>query len=172
MQKIVIATGGASFELSVEARLRMARIEGVQVYCYKQDDGDEVNRVWESDNDSYYNKIDASKVNKTTRHSSFGDTVRYLVTYEDLGDRVYEEYCESKEYKPARGFLRDDKLLVLIVGALGHDAGGEGLDPKIVEVPDDVKWEIRFYGGYGECGEYVEYVSEVHREWHAKGWKL
>jgi hypothetical protein len=54
---------------------------------------------------------------------------------------------------------RDDERLVQVVFELGDQANGHCAELKIVDLPDDVKWEIERVAG-------VEHVSEVHRTWH------
>jgi len=53
---------------------------------------------------------------------------------------------------------RDDVILVEIVERMGKKANGNYSDLKIVEVPDEVQWEIQEYDG-------MEWVAEIHRTW-------
>jgi hypothetical protein len=54
---------------------------------------------------------------------------------------------------------RTDPILVQVVEELGsEDASGRFSELQIVEVPDDVKWQIDEYDG-------SEWVAEVHRTW-------
>lgn len=53
---------------------------------------------------------------------------------------------------------RDHPDLVQLVEELGHAAAGDCSKLKIVEVPDDVDWEIDEYDG-------LERVVESHRSW-------
>ena len=65
--------------------------------------------------------------------------------YEMLGlkwDRFGYEYCNYGE--------RTNPKLVRVVEALGDDASGELADLRVVEIPDDVEWEIDDYDGYEE----------------------
>ena len=54
---------------------------------------------------------------------------------------------------------RDDADLVAAVESLGSKAGGDYADLKIVEIPDDVEWQIGEYDG-------TEWVAEKHRTWN------
>jgi hypothetical protein len=54
---------------------------------------------------------------------------------------------------------RDDRELIAVVEALGEKASGEFSRLRIVEIPDDVNWEIHEYDG-------KEWVAEVHRTWY------
>lgn len=53
---------------------------------------------------------------------------------------------------------RPNPALVKCVEALGKDASGELSSLKVVEIPDDVEWEIDEYDG-------LEFVVEKHSTW-------
>ena len=53
---------------------------------------------------------------------------------------------------------RSNPALVKCVEALGKNASGELSSLKVVEIPDDVEWEINEYDG-------LESVVGQHREW-------
>ena len=53
---------------------------------------------------------------------------------------------------------RADVELVKCVETLGRAADGTGARLKVVEIPDDVEWEIKKYDG-------VEYIVDKHRFW-------
>jgi len=53
---------------------------------------------------------------------------------------------------------RDDKYLVQTVEELGDLASGRYSVLEVVEIPDDVKWEISEYDG-------AETIHECHRSW-------
>lgn len=57
-----------------------------------------------------------------------------------------------------REIPRDDKDLVEIVESLGKLANASYSDLAIVEVPDDVDWQVAEYDG-------SEWVEEKHRTW-------
>lgn len=54
--------------------------------------------------------------------------------------------------------LRDDSELIRIVEELGEEASGRYSKLKVIEIPDDVEYEIHNYDG-------MESVHEVHRVW-------
>ena len=58
----------------------------------------------------------------------------------------------------ARDLRRDDSKLVRVIEELGDEANGDYADLKIVEIPDDVDWEIGEFDG-------TEWVAEKHRTW-------
>ncbi len=53
---------------------------------------------------------------------------------------------------------RNDPKLVECVETLGEKANGTFSKLKVVEIPDDVDWEINYYDG-------LETVEEKHRTW-------
>jgi hypothetical protein len=53
---------------------------------------------------------------------------------------------------------RDDPVLIELVETLGQEIESSYAKLKIVEIPDDVEWEIEEYDG-------MEWVSEKHRTW-------
>ena len=53
---------------------------------------------------------------------------------------------------------RTDPILIEIVKELGESANGDYSELRIIEIPDDIAWEIDEYDG-------MERVVEVHRYW-------
>lgn len=53
---------------------------------------------------------------------------------------------------------RDDPVLVNIIEELGADAGGRYSELAIVDIPNDVEWQVDEYDG-------LEWVAEKHRTW-------
>ena len=53
---------------------------------------------------------------------------------------------------------RNDLLVIKVVEELGKKASGPLAELKVVEIPDDIKWEIDDYDG-------IESIHEVHRSW-------
>lgn len=53
---------------------------------------------------------------------------------------------------------RDDPRLVQVVETLGEGANGPYAKLKVIEIPDDVEWEIGEYDG-------IEHVREMSRTW-------
>lgn len=54
--------------------------------------------------------------------------------------------------------LRKDPDLIECIETLGEEANGRHSKLKVIEVPDDVEWEIKEYDGN-------EWVAEKHRTW-------
>lgn len=53
---------------------------------------------------------------------------------------------------------REDPLLIQAIEELGEEANGRCAKLKIVEIPDDVEYEIEEYDGN-------EHIAEVHKTW-------
>lgn len=68
-------------------------------------------------------------------------------------NRQYSEQTLSD-----RDIARDDPALVQLVEEDAEKYAGRHATLKVVEIPDDVQWEISEYDGY-------EHVAEVHRTW-------
>lgn len=73
-------------------------------------------------------------------------------------------YCEltGKNNKEIRDWeiSRDDSALIATIETLGLEASSGGCaELAIVEIPDEVKWQIEEYDG-------KEWIAEVHRTWY------
>lgn len=83
-----------------------------------------------------------------------------------LSTRALEEINKRRraagmfELDTTRPDDRSDPDLVAVVESLGGLANGKFAELKVVEIPDDVEWEINEYDG-------VEWVAEKHRTWPA-----
>lgn len=78
-----------------------------------------------------------------------------------LSDQALQEYKSRKGTTEDIGdwdIPRDDPVLVSVVEDLGEKSHGNFAILKVVDIPDDVKWEINEYDGN-------EWVAEVHRIW-------
>lgn len=62
------------------------------------------------------------------------------------------------EYWSCYAIARDDPALVQVVEEMGAKADGSCAELRVVEIPDDVEWEIDEYDGF-------ESVHEKHRSW-------
>ena len=85
------------------------------------------------------------KLKKEKTLDSFGGITLFtnIVTNEDFESRDIE---------------RNDPVLVKVVEELGSKSFGFAANLKIVEVPDDVDWEVVQYDG-------LEHIAEKHRTW-------
>ena len=76
-----------------------------------------------------------------------------------LGEEEHFLYSREMLYNSARQQEdRSDKDLVAVVEEMGSKANGEYAYLKVVEIPDDVEWDVEEYDGN-------EWVAEKHRIW-------
>lgn len=71
-----------------------------------------------------------------------------------LGDDAF--YISEYDFRSDN--KRNDPDLVRIVEELGTDANGRFAQLAVVEIPDDIEWELHDYDG-------VESIHEKHRVW-------
>ena len=65
---------------------------------------------------------------------------------------------ESDHYLSDRDIPRDDPALIQTIEQLGNKANGFCAALTVIEIPDDVQWQIDEYDGH-------EWVAEQHRTW-------
>ena len=76
-----------------------------------------------------------------------------------LSEEAYEELgLEWDGYGYDYKADRTNPKLVAVVRKLGEAANGQYAELKVIEIPDDVKWDIEEYDG-------IEWVAEKHRSW-------
>ena len=77
-----------------------------------------------------------------------------------LSDKALDMYKQLSNKSEVYGFELDrtDPILIQVVEALGAEADGRFAKLRIIEIPDDIEWEITEYDG-------SESVEEVHRKW-------
>ena len=90
-----------------------------------------------------------TKIVINRRHGGFG-----------LSPSALADYCARKGIAETSvwDIARDDPDLVYIVETQGHQCWGTHAELKVVEVPNDVDWQIDEYDG-------LEWVAEKHRTW-------
>jgi hypothetical protein len=147
MRKVVIHTGLGGFALSNRGMARYCELKGQPLFFYAQDSipGSALYGI----PFRFIPKEEAVKVRNPYRS-------RFLWSSVDLGLTIDHI---SGHYWLLEGHIeRDDPCLVQAVEELGSGAQGFYANLKIVEIPDDVRWQVEKY----EAGEYV---AEVHRRW-------
>lgn len=87
----------------------------------------------------------------------FGLSKEAITRYHELTGIHINEYGWEVGNSDNR-LERNDPVLIQIVKELGYEVSHGFANLKIVEVPDDVKWEIESYDGN-------EWVAECHRKW-------
>jgi hypothetical protein len=80
----------------------------------------------------------------------------FYAVNQDLGEKT--DKIPDKSYIASWDMERNDPDLVAVVEELGDLASGQCSNLKVVEIPDDIQWEISDYDG-------MERVEECHRSW-------
>jgi hypothetical protein len=132
--KVVINQCFGGFSLSHKAVMRYAEIKNIQLYPFT----------------SHYR----GKKSIYTLWDGIGETpfiIHYLTT-------MTPELDINNHYFSDRDIPRDDPVLVQVVEELKEEADGSCARLGIVEIPDDIQWEVEEYDG-------SEHISEVHQTW-------
>ena len=138
MTKIVINTCFGGFGLSEEAMHAYAKHKGLTLYPEKIAFG---KTYWTVPPEE---RVTVPTTSQWTKMTAVERT------------RYNKKYKKQTIYD--RDIPRDDPALIWIVEELGERVNGHFANLKVVEIPDDVEWEIEEYDG-------SERVAEVHRIW-------
>ena len=85
--------------------------------------------------------------------------VKYeLITHYYTKEPTGDDKIDGEFYFDSNDIPRDDPILVQVVKELREKSWTLVSQLKVVEIPNDVEWEIEEYDG-------LEHVSEVHRTW-------
>ena len=137
--KVVINNCFGGFGLSHEAMMRYGEIKGIKFYPEKVSYGYYI--YWLTPPEARIATVEGVKF--------------YELSFEDR--KAYnEQYSKQTIYD--RDIARDDPVLIQVVEELGKKASGAHAELKIVQIPDDVSWEIEEYDGN-------EHIAETHRTW-------
>lgn len=76
------------------------------------------------------------------------------------GDEFYiADTAEEKDkYFSNMDIPRDDETLIKVIEEMGDKADGDYAELSIVEIPDDIEWQIEEYDGN-------EHIAEQHMTW-------
>jgi len=137
--KIAVNKCYGGFSLSNKAIKRLLELKGKECYFYKQTKY------------SFKHGKDEYKLIDNPKDEMFVDvsTVNLGIKTDNIPNDYYFYYGNIE---------RTDADLIQVIEELGDDASGRFGDIKIVEIPDNVKWEIDNYDG-------IETIHEVHRSW-------
>lgn len=84
----------------------------------------------------------------------------HLTTNTSKPDKFYAAQYDNKNiYDDHNDSDRNCPLLVKVVEELGDKANGDYAKLEIIEIPNNIKWEIDNYDG-------MESVHEVHQSWY------
>jgi hypothetical protein len=79
-----------------------------------------------------------------------------------LSEQALARYAELADKSGFVAFenIRDDPHLIQTIEELGTKCNTRYSEIRIVEIPDNIEWEIMEYDG-------TEYIAEKHRKWYA-----
>ena len=136
--KIVINRCYGGFGLSSSAVKEYLKLKGKKCFFYKED---YVNKIWNQVSDDSASNYD------NTLTKDYGASFKY------------DWYLIKDDYFYYGNIERTDEDLIKVVETLGSEkASGHLSRLQIIELPDDVVWELDEYDG-------IETVREVHRSW-------
>ena len=137
-RKVVINKCYGGFGLSILAIKEYLKLKGKEVYFYQM-------------NNIYYQKISDSK-----------DGMFVHCFTKDFGEKFYDKDISNEDWDKysfsSKNIERDDEDLVKVVKKLKDKANTMCSNLKVVEIPEDIEWQIEEYDGN-------EWISEKHRTW-------
>lgn len=142
--KIVINRCFGGYGLSHEAIMRYLDLRGITVYPEQSEGGG----TWKFLTYWLVKPEDRFEVKENEEF--------YAMSMEE---RQAHNQKYSDETFGVEDISRDDPVLIEVIEELGDAANGEHAELAIVEIPDDVEWEISEYDG-------SEHVAEKHRVWY------
>lgn len=142
MTKVVINNQYGGFSLSPEAMVRYYEIKGKKLWV-------EVDKKYGGLGIVHYWLVPPEERLKNREDEWHTMTRAERQEY----NKLYSEQCVYE-----RDFERDDPVLIQVVEELGTKANGKHATLKIVEIPDDVQWQVDEYDGN-------EWVAEKHCTW-------
>lgn len=142
--KIVINNCFGGFSLSYQAVMRYAEIKGFRLWAWLDDITKKV----------YGQGIKPSDNARLCVHYSRAPT-----TTEQEYKKYNKKHPNNDAYFSDRDIERNDPILIQVVEELGEKANGSCAKLKIVEIPDNVDWEIAEYDGN-------EHIAEKHQTWY------
>lgn len=140
VMKIVVNRCYGGFDLSPIAIQEYLKRKGKKAFFYVQIP------IYGSLNEKYERK----------EANDIGDVLCLHVMLKDLGKTATK--LSDEDYFSINYIERNDKDLVAVVEELKDKANTRFSELEVVEIPDDVEFEIEEYDG-------KEWVSEKHRRW-------
>lgn len=142
--KIALNKCFGGFQLSHKAVKRYLELQGKECFFYKQEVRTDNFKVT-------YKKITQDKAKGELFLSYFTKDLGDVVTQGKADDDfIFYSYFDYDK--------RTDPLLIQVIEELGNEASGKLGKIEIVEVPNDLDWEITDYDG-------IETLHEKHRSW-------
>jgi hypothetical protein len=141
--KLVVNKCYGGFSLSLLAQQEYLKCQGKEAYFYEQVE--------------YNFRTGKDLFKRVTLEKIEGNRNLFCYTImKDLGETTTE--LDTDFFFSSRDIPRNDPDLVTVVEELGEKADGGCAELRIIEIPDDVNWQIEEYDG-------MEHIAEVHRTW-------
>lgn len=140
--KIVINAGFGGFGLSAKATAAVMLRKGRPCYFFRQD---------------ISNGLSGPMIPLTIDEAD-AERLGFWHAYDIPNPNDKKEDDADKHYISCSDFERTDVDLIAVVAELGEAANGSCATLKIIDVPDDVEWDIDEYDGW-------ERVAEARRTW-------
>lgn len=151
-KKVVINRCFGGFSLSPKAIKRLAELNGKECYFFKHD--------YKNDKHTSISLKEAEKDSLFFTAFSVSNPDEILPKERRGKDGTYKEFNEEygKIDLDMRPDDRTDKHLIQVVEELGDESSGSCAELEIIEIPEDVGYEIDDYDG-------MESIHEIHRSW-------
>lgn len=153
--KVVINKCFGGFGLSPLGLKRYTELKGIKCFFFRakmyDDRGYEPLTIEEASKISFWTAFNVPNPDEV-----LPDQTRW--SYMTLDERKASNEEWEKYSIDYRSIERNDPFLIKVIEELGESASGKHSELKIVEIPDDVKWEIEEYDG-------LEKIRECSRVW-------
>lgn len=138
--KLVINREFGGFGLSDKAVEYWARLSGKTLYKHK--DGSFYGSIFTTIPEQDYKELEAIVADEAAEPKT----------------KLAAKIMRDSTFFWPRDIPRDDLKLVEVVEILGSEANGFSASLKVVEIPDDIVWDLMEYDG-------IEWIAERHRTW-------
>ena len=139
--KVAVNRCYGGFDLSPKAVKMLMNRKGLNCFMYKQ-------TKYKFDS----GKEEFTRIDETSEECGLGT----YYAKNDLGDKT--DNITKDSYWYYGDIDRTDEDLISVIEELGNDASGRFGSIEVVEIPDDIEWEIDNYDG-------IETIHECHRSW-------
>lgn len=142
--EIVINTCFGGFKLSPDAERFLAKLQGKEVFFYIQ------TKYNYRDGKNEYIRIDKPK-----------EDLLWFTLTKDLGEIINDIPDKKDLWFNSCNIKRNDKNLIVVIRILGEKASGKCAKLKVMQIPNNIKWEISEYDGNETIKE--KYCFEVEK---------
>jgi len=139
MQKIIINACFGGYGFSKAATKLYAEKKGLDIWV-------QPGRLRSLNSDTYWLVPEDQWVNQDNWHSMSDEEKK-------ISNKNYRERTLDLTQLP-----RTDETLIEVVTELGKEASDSYSNLIVIEIPDDVEWQVEEYDGY-------EHIAEKHRTW-------